>query len=144
MLNILKNFPILHHYFTSFLLKTKLANQSYTELLTITGSFEILGKCNCSDIDCATVYMKRDLTTEDGYVEVFSFNKGLTVLYIDADGSMEFESLNYDAYPYVQEVNCFFEHNQTPKSTDIEAQAIVDDYFSDLEIEEIIYLEIDL
>ena len=144
MLNILKNFPILHHYFTSFLLKTKLANQSYTELLTITGSFEVTGKCNCSDLDCATVYMKRDQTTEDDFVEVFSFNKGLTVLHMDADGSIELESLNYDGYPYVQEVNHFFENNQIPKSTDAEAQAIVDNYFLDLEIEEIIYLEVDL
>ena len=144
MLNILKNFPILHHYFTSFLLKTKLANQSYTELLTLTGSYEVTGKCNCIDIDCATVYMKRDLTAEDDFVEVFSFNKGLTVLHIDTNGSIELESLNCDAYPYVQELNCFFDNDQIAKSTDEEAQAIVDDYFLDLEIEEIKYIEVDL
>ena len=142
MLNELKNFQILHHYLTSFLLKTKLTNQSYTELLTILCSFEVLG--TESDKDCTTVYMRRAQTTEDDFVDVPSSNKMATVLNIDTDGSIELESLYYYAYPRRKEYKRFFEHNRAPKLTYRDPQAIVDYHLLDLEIEEVLYLEIDM
>ena len=59
----IKEFPILHHFFTALLVREKLTKHNYEDLLRQVGEYEVEKCCSCTEESCASVDLKRDLET---------------------------------------------------------------------------------
>lgn len=70
----------------------------------------IHSKCNCSQKNCATVYLKskKAFKEEIQGSQIIETNKGFFIVHILEDGSFEFEALQYEKFPYKNEIDKYF------------------------------------
>ena len=103
-------------------------------------------KCNCGQKDCATVYLKskKPFKEEIQGSQIIETNKGFFIVHILEDGYFEFEALQYEGFPYKEEIDKYFnkqknieeispnKRNKIKKLSKKDKQNL-DQYFKDLE-----------
>lgn len=99
--------------FLEFLKKTLNSIDHELNLLkNLENEFFIVGRCNCNQSDCATVYLKRrknwKLWREDDYYDSLHTYKGYVNINLYAKNYLEIESIVYKDYPYKYEINKLF------------------------------------
>ena len=99
----------------------------------------IIGHCKCNQKDCATVYLKRakPWTEEQEGVYDYFTNKGLLLFHINENGYFELEALEYEKFPYRQEVISLLykkpkKNSRQKKNLSLENLASLDKYFKGL------------
>ena len=67
-------------------------------------------KCNCGQKDCATVYLKSKIPFKEKFLgfQIIQTNKGFFIINILENGYFEFEALQYESFPYKQEIDKYF------------------------------------
>jgi hypothetical protein len=93
----------------------------------------IIDYCRCSNKNCSTVYLRSDNLNQPEYIEIYNSYKGLIVMHFSANGCIEIEALEYENYPFKEEL--VKNYNACTTSTldsdlILDAQHIVDDYFN--------------
>ena len=139
----LKQFPILHRFYTEVLKNAQLTNDSHDKLLSDTKNYQVTGRCMCKDKDCATIYMKSDNTKENEICEILSYDKAFIILHIENNGDIKLEALSSTYYPYVEEFIDIFENELTSACSKNDAKVKVDNFFNKINEEDlnIIYVE---
>jgi hypothetical protein len=93
----------------------------------------IIDYCRCGEKNCSTVYLCSDRLPLSECVEIYNSHKGLIVMHFHANGGIEIEALDYENYPFKQELLKNY-NTQTLHTLDrdlmLDAQNIVDDYFN--------------
>ena len=83
--------------------------------------------CRCHDSGCSTVYLRSDrlpvLEGDDEYIETYNSDKGLIILHFNTNGNIEIEALEYDDYPFRDEVRELYnEENNYALESDLEVE----------------------
>lgn len=132
--NELKRFPILHRFLAQ--LYTKCNIYAVEDMLEYIKNDTVIDYCRCGNENCSTVYLCSDRLPLSECVEFYNSKKGLIVMHFGANGDIEIEALDYENYPFRQELvenynNDTFDTFDTFDSDLIQdAQNIVDDYFN--------------
>jgi len=131
MMHKLQEYPILHH----FLAKLYERCDIYTtdDMLTYIKEDLVSDYCKCKDSGCSTVYLRSDRlpileNDDEQYVETYNSDKGLIILHFYTNGHIEIEALEYDDYPFKDEVKSVFNGHHY-KSTKEKAQRTVTEFF---------------
>lgn len=106
---LVKDFPIFHHFFTTLLIREKIADNDYEELFEHVGEYEVLNYFASTLKLYASVLMKRDMSNtdlkeEDGFFQYY--NNGIVSLGLLTDGHIKLECVGCFPYlyPYSAEV----------------------------------------
>lgn len=81
--------------------------------------FFIVGRCECSQKNCSTVYLKRDAAWNEevlGSSQIIDTSKGMVIFYCGHNGILEVEALLYNFFPYRYELDRIFSNDFTPAS----------------------------
>jgi hypothetical protein len=129
--NKLKQFPILHRFLTH--LYTECNVYAVANILEYIKNDTVIDYCRCSNKNCSTVYLRSDNLNQPEYIEIYNSYKGLIVMHFSANGCIEIEALEYENYPFKEEL--VKNYNACTTSTldsdlILDAQHIVDDYFN--------------
>ncbi len=103
----------------------------------------ITGQCECGQKDCATVYLRLEEEWNPQLIDVYliNTNKGLVIIHLEENGYMEVEALEYDDYPYQAEIKRVLAGDFSAPTDD--EYLSLENYFKDIENEEIIKIIID-
>ena len=128
-----KEFPIFHHFFTTLLIRQKIADNDYEELFEHVGEHEVLDYSASTLKVYASVLMKRDMSNtdlkeDDGFFQYY--NNGIVSLRLFTDGHIELDCVGYFPYlyPYSAEVPDVLSGNKTTY-TEGDPQSCVDYFF---------------
>lgn len=101
-LNIkLKDVPVLLEF-----LSNALKNVEIDLNINLANDLRIAAKCECNQSDCGTVYFQSNTEFNQ---ELFGSHctgtsKGFVILHIEEDGYLELEVIDYEDYPYKEEL----------------------------------------
>jgi hypothetical protein len=85
--------------------------------------------CRCGDKNCSTVYLHANRLPLSECVEFYNSEKGLIVMHFHTNGGIEIEALDYENYPFREELVANY-NNDTFDTFDSDLiQNAVDDYF---------------
>lgn len=130
--------PTLHLFLARLFHWYGLTNQSVDEIKSILASCEVISQCQCQQKDCATVWLRckdlEDLSFEDS--EDIDTNKGMIFLHKEADGEFELEALDYNHYPYKEELMAVL-NGSSCKCNFNEAEQKIEKYFYGLKYKNI-------
>jgi hypothetical protein len=129
--NKLKQFPILHRFLTH--LYTECNVYAVANILEYIKNDTVIDYCRCSNKNCSTVYLRSDNLNQPEYIEIYNSYKGLIVMHFHISGDIEIEALEYENYPFRQELVANY-NNDTFDTFDSDliqdAQNAVDSYFN--------------
>ena len=123
----LKQAPILHQF-----LQRLFAFDEIEMRFDIGEELLIESRCECTDKDCATVYLKRvkEWDKKMQGSRLINTTKGLIILHFYEDGYFEVEALCYKKYPYKQEIQRVLKGDfSSPRASELK---LLEEYFSDL------------
>lgn len=139
----LKQVPVFYEFLKRFF---KAADIDFKK--DINDIFLISGVCKCGQKNCASVY----LYTEDKEADIFnSFhiyttNKGLILINFYQENYIDFEALEYDFYPYHEQLLQFLDSEDKSKldfqllESDIKK---LDEYFENLKFDQPNLIQVD-
>ena len=140
----LYEYPILHRFLAELYERCEIYITN--DMFIFIRDDEVSDYCRCHDSSCSTVYLRSDRLPvlegeEDEYIETYNSDKGLIVLHFYTNGTIEIEALEYDSYPFRDEVRELYnQKNDSVLESDLEvvlqkqrlskAKRVVDDYFN--------------
>ena len=103
----LEQYPILHRFLTELYRRCDIYETD--NILELIQDDYVVEYCRCGEESCSTVYLlcNRLPQFEDGedeYVETYESDNGLIVLHFYDDGRIEVEALEYEHYPFKDEL----------------------------------------
>jgi len=139
----LSQYPILHR-FLAHLYKTCNIYSENEKIFKYIKDDIVKDYCRCGDKQCATLYLSSERVPvfsngEDEYIEVYNSNKGLIVLHFYHNGDIDVEALEYDNYPFKEELSLVYNGKDHPCANQ-EVASIVNEYFESpqIQLEEIV------
>ncbi len=140
----LKSYPILHRFLAELYRRCDVYDTD--NMLEFIQEDYVVEYCRCGEDSCSTVYLlcNRLPQFEDGedeYVETYESDKGLIVLHFYDDGRIQIEALEYEHYPFKEELVSVYDKNSVDYALESdledelraqqleEAQSVVDAYF---------------
>ena len=140
----LYEYPILHRFLAELYERCEVYTTD--DMFTFIRDDVVSDYCRCQDSGCSTVYLRSDRLPvlegdEDEYIETYNSDKGLIILHFNTNGNIEIEALEYDDYPFRDEVRELYnQKNDSVLESDLEvilqkqrlskAKRVVDDYFN--------------
>ena len=144
----LYEYPILHRFLAELYERCEVYTTD--DMFTFIRDDVVSDYCRCQDSGCSTVYLRSDrlpvLEGDDTYIETYNSDKGLIVLHFNTNGNIEIEALEYDDYPFRDEVRELYnEENNYALESDLEvalqkqrlrnAERVVEAYFDTKQIQ---------
>ena len=143
-MRILYEYPILHRFLAELYERCEVYITD--DMFTFIKDDDVSGYCRCQDSGCSTVYLRSDRLpvlegAGDEYIEIYNSDKGLIVLHFYTNGTIEIEALEYDDYPFRDEVReVYNQENDYTLESDLEvelqkqrlsdAKSVVKNYFN--------------
>ena len=85
--------PLLHHYLTAILLKTNLAEGTYTHIFNTISDYSVLDYCRCGDPCCSTVTLHSPALIGKDITLATPFTICWIIISFYPNGNMEVENL---------------------------------------------------
>jgi len=144
----LYEYPILHIFLAELYERCEIYITD--DIFTFIKDDDVSEYCRCHDSGCSTVYLRSErlpvLDGDDEYIETYNSDKGLIILHFYTNGNIEIEALEYDDYPFRDEVKALFnQENDYALESDLEvelqkqllrdAKRVVEAYFDTKQIQ---------
>ena len=145
----LYEYPILHRFLAELYERCEIYIKD--DMFTFIRDDTVSDYCRCQDSGCSTVYLRSNRLPvlegdEDEYIETYNSDKGLIILHFYTNGTIEIEALEYDVYPFRDEVRELYnQENDYALESDLEvalqkqrlseAKRVVDEYFNTKKIQ---------
>jgi len=126
--NKLKQFPILHRFLAH--LYTECNVYTVDNMLEYIQNDVVSDYCRCDDESCSTVYLCSDRLPLSECVEIYNSHKGLIVIHFHANGGIEIEALDYEYYPFKEELVINYNNDTFDSDLIQDASYAVDLYFN--------------
>ena len=127
-----EQYPILHHFLAR--LYRELDVFSAKDMLAYIADDTVSSYCKCKDKGCASFFMtsdrELDLSAEDG-VYVYDSDKGTIVLEFFENGDIDVQALEYEHYPFKEELRAVYNDEEEAQQKPKEIQNIVNGYFNE-------------
>ena len=104
----LYEYPILHSFLAELYERCEIYITD--DMFAFIKDDDVSDYCRCHDSGCSTVYLRSDRLplleddADDAYIETYNSDKGLIILHFYTNGNIQIEALEYNAYPFRDEV----------------------------------------
>lgn len=121
-------FPILHRFLARLYTKCNIYNVD--NMIEYIKNDTVIDYCRCGNENCSTVYLCSDRLPLSESVEFYNTEKGFIVMHFRINGDIEIEALDYEYYPFKEELVINYNNDSFDSDLIHDAQNAVDAYFN--------------